>query len=147
MNEELLAPCGLYCGVCGVFLASRDNNQRLKERLAPAYGVSPEQIECKGCLSGDRFAYCESCSIRSCVSTKNYEGCHECEEFPCGLIQDFPVPTGKNVMLRAVPSRRELGTERWVEQEETRYICPHCGSKLFRGSRRCRSCKEPVNVD
>ena len=26
MNTELLAPCGLYCGVCGVYMASRENN-------------------------------------------------------------------------------------------------------------------------
>jgi len=30
MNAELLAPCGLYCGVCGIYMASRDNNQKLK---------------------------------------------------------------------------------------------------------------------
>ncbi len=33
MNTELLAPCGLYCGVCGVYIASRDNNQKLKDQI------------------------------------------------------------------------------------------------------------------
>ena len=36
MNTELLAPCGLYCRVCGVYLASRDNNQKFKGKLANA---------------------------------------------------------------------------------------------------------------
>ena len=64
MKRELLAPCGLYCGVCGVYMADRDGNQKLKEKLAGAYGVTPEQIACEGCLSEKRFVYCETCGIR-----------------------------------------------------------------------------------
>ena len=44
VNKELLAPCGLYCGVCAILMAHRDNNQKFKEILAPVYGVTPEQI-------------------------------------------------------------------------------------------------------
>jgi len=40
---KLVAPCGMYCGVCGVYTANRDNNQKLKDKLANAYGVTPEQ--------------------------------------------------------------------------------------------------------
>jgi Zn finger protein HypA/HybF involved in hydrogenase expression len=78
---------------------------------------------------------------------KDYEGCHQCEEFPCKLIDDFPVPVGKKVILRAVPDRKKLGSEKWVEEEENRYICPHCSAQLFRGAKRCGSCKELVEID
>ena len=71
MNTELLAPCGLYCGVCGVYMASRDKNQKLKDKLANAYGVTPEQIVCEGCLSNEKFLYCQTCGIRTCVMKKN----------------------------------------------------------------------------
>ena len=101
MNTELLAPCGLYCGVCGVYMASRDNNQKLKEKFAVAYGVSPEQIVCRGCLSDEKFVFCKVCGIKKCVTEKDIEGCHQCEEFPCKLIDDFPVPVGKKVILRS----------------------------------------------
>ena len=57
MNTDLLAPCGQYCGVCGIYIASRDNNQKLKDKLANAYGVTPGKIVCKGCLSNERFVY------------------------------------------------------------------------------------------
>lgn len=147
MNSELLAPCGLYCGVCGVYMANRDNNQKLKEKLARAYGVTPEQIACKGCLSDEKFVYCQACGIRACVMEKEYAGCHRCNEFPCKLIDDFPVPVGKKVILRSVPARKKLGTEKWVAQEENRYTCPQCSGQLFRGARRCGSCKEAVAAD
>jgi len=40
-----------------------------------------------------------------------------------------------------------LGTEKWVEEEENRYRCPHCNGQLFRGAKRCGSCKELVEID
>ncbi len=111
-----------------------------------AYGVTPEQIVCKGCLSNERFVYCKECGIRSCVIGKNYEGCHECKEFPCKLIDDFPVPVGKKVILRSVPDRKKMGTEKWVKEEENRCRCPNCSDQLFRGARRCETCKELVEI-
>jgi hypothetical protein len=147
VNKELLAPCGLYCGVCGVFRAHRDDSAKFKERLSSFYSCSPEEIACEGCLSGTRFKYCRQCSIRSCTQEKQYEGCHECSDFPCGFIADFPLPEGKKVILRAIPAWRELGTEKWVQEEEKRYQCPHCGNSLFRGAKGCRTCKKPVDQD
>lgn len=147
IRNELLAPCGLYCGVCAIMMAHRDNNQKFKERLAPVYGVSPEEISCEGCQSDLPFKYCRVCSIKSCVREKDYEGCHQCDDFPCERIDNFPFPQGKKVIMRAIPQWREMGTKNWVEAEEQRYQCPHCGNQLFRGAKRCRSCKEPVDVD
>ena len=147
IKKELLAPCGLYCGVCAIMMAHRDNNQKLKERLAPAYGVSPEGIRCQGCLSDEVFVYCTTCAIKSCNRQKGYEGCHQCPDFPCEHVNNFPVPVGRKVILRSVPQRREMGTEKWAAAEEKRYKCPHCGESLFRGANRCRHCKETVDLD
>ena len=149
MDEKrtLAPPCGLYCGVCAIYIAHRDNNQKLKERLPQLYGVTLEEIKCEGCLSDNVFVYCRSCPIKSCAAEKGIEGCHRCVDFPCKHIDDFPIPVGKKVILRAVPEWRALGTELWIEAEEKRYRCPHCGYKLFRGARKCRNCSEEVDVD
>jgi len=147
VEKELLAPCGLYCGVCGVLIATRNNNPKLKERLSTVYNLPPEEIHCRGCLSEERFVYCRVCSIRSCTEAKGYEGCHECDGFPCEMIEAFPLPVGKKVILRAIPTWRELGTEAWVAAEEARYRCPACGGLLFRGAKRCRACGEAVGRD
>lgn len=147
MNKKLLAPCGLYCGVCGVYIASRENNQKLKEKFAAAYNVTSDQIACKGCLSDEKFVFCQVCGIRTCVTEKNIEGCHCCEDFPCKQIDDFPVPVGKKVILRSVPDRKKLGNQKWVESEAARYTCPHCSSALFRGAKRCGSCKAMVKIE
>lgn len=147
IDRNLLAPCGLYCGVCAVLIAHREDNRKFKELLSSVYGCTADEIACEGCLSDRRFVFCRQCKVRSCVQDKGYEGCRQCGEFPCDNINNFPIDVGKKVILRAIPEWRELGTEKWVESEERRYLCPHCGNSLFRGAKRCRNCKEAVDPD
>ncbi|MCU0596529.1 MAG: DUF3795 domain-containing protein [Desulfobacterota bacterium] len=161
MKKELLAPCGLYCGVCAIYIAHRDNNQRFKEVLAnlyrggvPGKGTLPhaanltaDDIRCKGCLSDEQFMHCRQCEIRACTEKKGYEGCHQCDDFPCSHIHNFPMTVGKKVILRAISYWREVGTEKWVEDEEARYVCPECGNKVFRGAVKCNHCKAKLDLD
>lgn len=161
VNPDLVAPCGLYCGVCAVYIAHGDNNEKFKKRLLDVYrgkvrgkgrlpnaeALSLEDIRCCGCLSDDLFMHCRQCHIRDCTKEKGYTGCHQCEDFPCGHIEDFPMSVGKKVILRAIPHWREVGTEKWIEDEEARYLCPECGNKVFRGVVRCNKCNEALDLD
>ncbi|MFC1825217.1 DUF3795 domain-containing protein [Thermodesulfobacteriota bacterium] len=140
-KQKLLAPCSLYCGVCGFFVAYRENDRGLKEKMAKFYGCSPEEVVCEGCFSDKRFKHCEVCAIRACASEKNIEGCHRCEEFPCRLIDDFSQPIAKKFILEGVPARKRLGKEKWVEEEENRYRCSKCGTIFFRGASYCTQCQ------
>jgi len=160
-NPDFISPCGLYCGVCAIRLAHEDNNQKLKEKLVNLYRggtagkgtlpnsdqLSTEDIRCGGCLSHDLFMHCRQCDIRKCTTDKGYSGCHQCDEFPCSYIDEFPMAVGKKVILRSVPHRRQFGTASWVEAEEARYHCPQCGNKLFRGAMRCNQCKAELSLD
>ncbi len=161
INPDFASPCGLYCGVCAIYIAHRDNNRKLKERLVHLYkgeisgkgtlpnseNISAEDIRCNGCLSDDLFMHCKQCEIRACTREKGYTGCHECDEFPCRYIGKFSMSVGKKVILRAVPYRRKVGTEKWIQDEEVRYICPECGNKVFRGAVKCNQCKIKLDLD
>jgi predicted RNA-binding Zn-ribbon protein involved in translation (DUF1610 family) len=70
-----------------------------------------------------------------------------CDEFPCQYIENFPMTVGKKVILRAIPYWRKVGTEKWVQDEETRYLCPECGNKVFRGVVKCNQCKVKLDLD
>ena len=154
-SPELLAPCGLYCGVCGVYYATRDENEKFLQKLLSVYQANvpglerttTADIECEGCLSDRVSIFCRVCAIKTCTGEKGYTGCHECVDFPCPHVEDFPMPVGKKVIMRAIPYWREHGTEKWVRDEEDRYLCPQCGHKVFRGAKRCNQCKTPVDLD
>ena len=161
INPELVSPCGLYCGVCAVYIANRDNNLKFKKRLLDVYqgrvpgkgklpnseGLTVEDIRCRGCLSDDRIMHCRQCDIRECNMEKGYAGCHQCDEFPCRHIENFSMTVGKKVILRAIPYWREVGTEQFVEDEESRYMCPDCGNQLFRGVVQCNKCTAKLDLD
>ena len=140
VNKKLLAPCGLYCGICGTYYADKNDDFRLKEKLAMAYGDTPDRITCDGCMSENPYWFCTSCPIKSCATGKVFDGCHQCDDFPCPTIEAYPIPQSREHMLRAVPRWRELGTDAWVKEEEDRFSCKQCGARLFRGARKCRQC-------
>ncbi len=161
INPDFISPCGLYCGVCAIYIASRDDNVKLKERLVdlyrgrtPGMGTLPnaetlsvEDIRCRGCLSDEQFMHCRQCEIRTCTKEKGYAGCHQCDDFPCRYIENFSMAVGKKVILRAVPYRRQFGDDKWVHDEEARYTCPECGAKVFRGAMKCNRCKAQLDLD
>jgi hypothetical protein len=56
----MLSYCGLNCGDCEAFIATKDNDKVLKEKVAnkwsKLYGkkIEPEDINCKGCKSNGK---------------------------------------------------------------------------------------------
>ena len=155
IHPEQIAPCGLYCGVCRILAATQEDDRAFLERLVRVYkrrfpeidAATADDLLCDGCLSTRRSVFCQECSIRECAQQKGFQGCHECPDFPCPFIDEFPMPVGKRVILRAIPYWRSRGTEQWIAAEEKRYTCPECGQRLFRGARQCRHCRSPVDVD
>ncbi len=155
-NRNLMAPCGLYCGTCGIYVANRDGNEKFRAIMGNLYRTAPEETACVGCMQPDPpeklYGYCERCGIRDCVRSKGYYSCHQCQEWPCAIIKDFPLATGARVMERSIPLWRacvakhgdEKGSVEWARSECERYHCPSCGKPLFRGAQHCRACKKPV---
>jgi len=69
-NQNLIAPCGLYCGECEAFQNGR----------------------CGGCISREGLClkYSEICKIFDCcINNKNLRFCGECKDFPCKKFDFF----------------------------------------------------------
>jgi predicted amidophosphoribosyltransferase len=158
-NKDLMAPCGLYCGACGVYIATRDKNEKFRQVMGNLYGTKPEDTVCLGCMQPEPpkeiYGYCRRCSIRNCVRSKGFYSCHQCTDWPCDMIENFSFATGRRVMKNSIPAWREkvslLGDEKgsveWARSVCERYHCPSCGKPLFRGAQHCRHCKSPVADD
>lgn len=155
-NRDVMAPCGLYCGTCGVYIATRDKNEKFRAIMGNLYGTKPEDTACLGCMQAEPaktiYVFCRQCGIRKCIRAKGFYSCHQCTDWPCTMIREFGFATGRRVMERAIPLWREkaaeLGDEEgsveWARAQCERYHCPFCGEPLFRGAQRCRACKAPV---
>ena len=144
VKKEYLSPCGMYCGVCTIIAADRDNDQELKTKLASIFGTIPEQITCKGCRSEKTFQFAGSCAIRACADGKHLEGCYQCENFPSDHFKTFPFEIAKKEMMEAIPRWKELGTEQWVIETERHFTFSHCGSLMHRHATQCNRGQTPM---
>lgn len=86
MKNRYIAYCGLDCKRCDAFVATQNNDDALREKVAREWSelngvtITPEMINCDGCrLDGVKTPFCASlCPIRQCATGKNYETCGDC---------------------------------------------------------------------
>ena len=86
--KGLIAFCGLDCEKCDAFIATKNNDDGLREKTAKYWSelngveITPEMINCEGCrVNGVKTVYCDSlCPIRQCALAKGCETCGSCEE-------------------------------------------------------------------
>lgn len=84
----MIAYCGLDCSKCDAYIATKNNDQALREKTAKLWSeynnvtILPEQINCEGCRTeGPKTIFCESlCQIRQCAMNKDLQSCGKCTE-------------------------------------------------------------------
>ncbi len=117
MKAELIAPCGMNCGIC--------------------YGYLRAERQCPGCRFRDK-----KCAIRRCDTFRQqaFEFCFECEKFPCVKIKrlDKRYRTRYNMsMIENLKVIQQQGLPRFLDWQTERYKCPNCGGVLCIHNGRC----------
>ena len=81
-RSELVAPCGIHCAICPLYLAGE--NHLLLEALVEK-GVSREKLPCKGCraLEGRCPVLETPCETYACIASRGHDFCYQCQEYPC----------------------------------------------------------------
>lgn len=86
--KEMIAYCGLDCEKCDAYIATINDDQKLREKTAKLWAelnnapILPEHINCQGCrVKGVKTVFCESiCGIRQCAMKKGISTCGECSD-------------------------------------------------------------------
>ena len=148
-GEKLVAPCGLYCGACPMYLATQENSQQRLNAFAQQFSAGKMQLKledvlCDGCIGGGRVAsFCRRCAIRSCAESKsNVTRCSDCPEVPCAKVTNFNNDGMQHhsEVLENLRHVREMGLSRWTKYEEDRWRCPQCKEKLAWYDKACSKC-------
>lgn len=91
----MIAYCGLDCEKCDAYIATKNNDQALREKTAKLWSelnnasILPEHINCEGCrVHGKKTVYCDSlCQIRQCALKKGVLTCGDCMEMEkCPIV-------------------------------------------------------------
>lgn len=86
--KHMIAICGLDCEKCDAYIATKNDDQALREKTAKLWSelnntpILPEHINCEGCrMNGKKTVYCDSlCAIRQCALKKGVTTCGDCPE-------------------------------------------------------------------
>jgi hypothetical protein len=148
-NESLVAPCGLYCGACPMYLATQSKDEKKINGLVKQFSAGPvklkkEDILCDGCIGNDRVAsFCRECAMRKCASGK--EGvtrCSDCKDEPCDKVTKFNndgMPHHGEV-LENLNQLKKMGIAKWAKHEKERWSCPKCGLQMAWYDSKCSEC-------
>lgn len=87
--NNMIAYCGLNCETCEARIATINNDDTLREKVATLWSklnkveITKEMINCEGCKSdGIKTIFCSTiCEIRKCAINKKTSLCMECHNF------------------------------------------------------------------
>ena len=119
-KNKCIAYCGLDCEHCEARIATINNDDSLREKVAKEWSelnkvnITKEMINCEGCkLDGKKFYFCEHlCPIRQCNLSHGYETCHECDELTtCQKIRMI-IGDNKDALCRLLKGRVLINSEK-----------------------------------
>jgi len=130
MKNNLIAPCGMNCGIC--------------------LGYLREKNKCPGCRDMDKNkpGYCRKCIIQNCeILNKNkWKFCSDkCEKYPCKRLKNldkrYKIKYGMS-MIENLENIKKLGIRQFVRNEKARWKCKKCGSTICVHRNFCLACRE-----
>lgn len=127
-TKELVAPCGINCGVCIAYLR--------------------EKNKCCGCMvSGmNKVAHCNKCSLKLCDEHNKSKSvyCYDCEKFPCLGMKRLDKRYREKYNLSVIENLTfisQYGIDEFIKSENKKWKCKHCGNVLCVHKNYCLNCK------
>ena len=129
-TPELIAPCGMNCGICKSYLAYSIGIPKKKGKVSHCPGCIPRNKNCY--ISGDVENFEE----------KN-ESCVEIDSMSCENLDrlDRRYRSRYNMsMVESLGEIREQGMENFLEKQEKKYRCSECGDVVSVHDGKCYTC-------
>jgi len=143
-NKELVAACGLYCGSCGIYIATQENDSEKILQYAMVLNQSYEDTLCDGCGAVRKSLHCSKmCTFIDCIQQKGVTSCTDCDEFPCQALNEFKSKMPHRAEIIDSQKRLEkIGTENWLKEMKEYFSCPSCKTINSAYHLICRKCGE-----
>ncbi len=130
-TPELIAPCGMNCGICKAYLAHTHDAPRKRGKVT----------HCAGCIPRGKNCYVK----RGCSKLRRHEiqSCSQCDTVPCIKLAHLDKRYRERYDMSMVENIKELktkGMDAFLEDQQRKYRCPNCGKMICVHDRKCYSC-------
>ena len=130
-DKNLIAPCGMNCGICVAFFGYTLKGEKRKHR-------------CGGCRSRQsRCAFIKAQCDK--LAAHHIEYCFECADFPCENLRTLDKRYRNKYGMSMIKNLRSIqanGIERFLEDEQERWKCPNCGGTMCVHNKTCYTCNQ-----
>jgi len=127
MKKELVAPCGMNCGICKAYYR--------------------EKNPCPGCRGPDenKPRSCIECKVVKCDIIKNSESgfCFECKDIPCNRLKNLDKRYKTKYHMSMIENLlfiKDEGMDAFLDKEKQKWSCPECGGIVTCHGGRCLKC-------
>jgi hypothetical protein len=132
MEHNLIAPCGMNCGVCAGYLALRNDIKRKGIRIPYCAGCRPR---------GKKCAFLK----KRCTLLLNgiVQYCFECAGYPCNNLVHLDKryrTLYRMSMIENLSYIKEKGIELFLEKEKVKWHCPQCSEIVSCHNGICFNC-------
>jgi hypothetical protein len=132
MDSDLVAPCGMNCGICSSYLAGTHDIKKQGVRIP----------YCRGCRPGNRP--CASLKKRCRLLREGMvKFCYECPDFPCDRLRTLDTRYRERYrmsMLENLAFIKKNGPDAFLKKEEGKWRCPGCGGTISCHNGICFDC-------
>jgi hypothetical protein len=133
MDVELIAPCGMNCGICSSYIAFKNDIKSKGIRMPYCAGCRPRNKQC---------AFLKKrCEI---LLNGRVEYCFECESYPCERLRHvdkrYFLSKFRMSMIENLEYIKENGMDKFLKKEEEKWRCPECGGVICCHNGICYSC-------
>lgn len=94
----VIAPCGLDCSCCQMFMAK--DSARLRITIHDKTGIPIDEASCSSCRVEEGLIGCqqmkEPCAVFKCSQKRKIQFCCDCGDFPCELYQPHAHQAAEN---------------------------------------------------
>jgi len=133
-DKDLIAPCGMNCGICSAYLAYSRKIPRKKGKIIHCIGCRPRNKQC-AFLKG----YCTK------LRDSKIGFCFECSDFPCYQLSRLDERYKKNFGMSMIENLKEIrseGIQEFLKNQREKYRCPKCGGVICIHNKKCFDCEK-----
>jgi hypothetical protein len=131
-SSELVAPCGMNCGICNAYLAFSRGVPKKK-------GVV---THCAGCRVRDK-----KCAFikRDCekIRKKQISFCYQCQDMPCERLTKLDTHYRLRYGMSMIENHKlikDKGIAEFLKDQTEKYRCPKCSDIVSVHDGKCYAC-------
>ncbi len=132
LTSDLIAPCGMNCGICKCYLAYSRGVPYQKGKVS----------HCSGCIARNK-----TCAFikRDCekLRKKKIRFCYECADMPCRKLAHLDDHYSARYGLSMLENQKiikEKGMDEFLKSQAEKYTCPSCGDLVSVHDGKCYAC-------